>query len=235
MGDTAKDIEKSIANNTLKVRERIHNAARRAGREPYLVRLLAATKTRSVEQIREALAAGVDFIGENRAQEMEKKYREIGNVAQWHFIGHLQRNKARLVVGIASLIHSVDSVRIAEKIDEEAKRAGKIQKVLLQVNVSGEETKFGFTLDDVHEFLEHSCELSNLDIVGLSTLAPEVNDPEEVRWVFRDLRILGEKLNEEFRTFRLEELSMGMTKDFEVAVEEGATIVRVGSAIFECG
>ncbi|MDD5749068.1 MAG: YggS family pyridoxal phosphate-dependent enzyme [Actinomycetota bacterium] len=229
----SKNNTKRILQNVNRIREKIKKAAERAGRDCSSVRLLAATKNRSVEEVREALIAGVDFVGENRVQELLTKCSCVGDIEQWHFIGHLQRNKAKYVIENVSLIHSIDSLRIASKVNEEAVEANKVQDVLIQVNVSGEETKYGLKPDEVFDFMKESKVLKSIRIKGLSTLAPYTENAEDVRWVFIRLRELGENLRDSFPNFALEELSMGMSKDFEVAVEEGSTIVRIGTAIFD--
>ena len=226
-------MEKSIKSNVDSVKARIEAAALKTGRVPGEVKLLAATKNRSTGLILEAFDAGVKVFGENRVQELVDKVGEVGEEADWHFIGHLQRNKVKAVTAIVSLIHSVDSLKLAREIDKRAWEAGKNQAILLQVNVAGEESKFGIAPEDVGELLDELYDLNNIDIKGLSTIAPLVDDPEDVRWVFRELKRLGQDLGVSKGNFSCAELSMGMTGDFEVAVEEGSTIVRVGTAIFD--
>lgn len=225
-------MNKSIERNVREVLDRIEGAAFRAGRDPASVTLLVATKNRSPREILEAIEAGVTVIGENRVQEMLVKVPEIGERARWQFIGHLQRNKVGLVVGVVELIHSVDSARLAREINERAARAGKKQAILLQVNVAGEEGKFGLQPEEVGDLLEDIDGLDKIEVIGLSTMAPFVEDPEGARPFFRQVRELGFRLDGK-RNFRCDELSMGMTNDFEVAVEEGSTIVRIGTAIFD--
>ena len=227
-------MSKSIRENVIEVRARIEAAARRAGGDAAMVRCLAATKNRSVAEIREALQAGVTVLGENRAQEFLSKAGEIGGEAEWHFIGHLQRNKVKSIVGRVALIHSVDSARLAEEVNARAERIGIRQAVLLQVNVAGEESKWGARCDEAEGLLDSLRGMSGLEFKGFSTIAPLVGDAEDARWVFKRLRELGEELGYEAGRSGCE-LSMGMTGDFEVAVEEGSTIVRVGTAIFETG
>lgn len=213
------------------VKDRIEAAAIRAGRDPADVVLLAATKNRSVREIIEAREAGIEVVGENRAQEMSEKWSEVGDKVEWHFIGHLQRNKVRMVVGIASLIHSVDSLRLAEEIDRRAGEVGKIQKVLIQVNLAEEESKYGIRENELAGLLERMEGLENVEPNGLSTIAPIASEPEQVRWLFKRLRELLPLAAAKAEARKME-LSMGMTGDFEVAVEEGSTIVRIGTAIF---
>jgi len=222
----------TVAENVAAVRARIEAAARRAGRPPEGVRIVAVTKGFPPEKIAEAVAAGVADMGENRLQEALPKIEWLkgrGIKVTWHFVGHLQTNKVKGVLAHFDLIHSVDSVRLAREISRQAARP---VPVLLQVNVAAEATKGGFILEPVlpdRELFWAAWEvirgLPNLEIRGLMTIAPQADDPEEVRPVFRRLRELAERLG-------LPELSMGMTEDYEVAVEEGATMVRLGRAIF---
>lgn len=183
--------------------------------------------------IREAIGAGISDIGENRVQDAVSKFAEIGGAVRWHLVGHLQTNKVRDAVRIFSLIHSVDSIRLAEAIDKEAGKAGKKQDALMQVNVSGEESKFGMRPEDANDFLKKVLLYPNIVIRGLMTIAPDDKNPESARPYFRALRELRDRIRAShggLDNFTM--LSMGMTGDFRVAVEEGATHVRVGRAIF---
>ena len=226
-------MEKSIKGNVDAVRARINVAARKAGRDALGVTLLAATKNRSVELVEEAISAGVRVFGENRVQELAEKMDRVTGEVDWHFIGHLQRNKVKAVVGLVSLVHSVDSFKLAREIDSRAGQVGGSQAILLQVNVAGEESKFGVAPSDLSRLVDELKDLRNIEVRGLSTIAPLVDEPESARWVFSELRELGRELEQEKEDFICSELSMGMTGDFEVAVEEGSTIVRVGTAIFD--
>jgi len=215
----------SIRENLGRVRERVERACQKAGRSSEEVTIVAISKTFGVAAIREAYEAGLRDIGENRVQEAEPKIRELavqGIRPTWHMVGHLQTNKVKTALDIFDIIHSVDSLRLAEALNRHAARPF---PVLLEVNVAGEASKFGFSLEGVPSVVEAMCRLPNLDVQGLMTVAPLVADPEEVRWVFRQLRGLRDSLG-------LRHLSMGMTDDFEVAIEEGATLVRIGRAIF---
>ncbi len=211
---------------------RIESAATRVGRDPGSVTLLAATKNRSPEEVIDAAGAGVRVAGENRVQELMAKREAVGGVVEWHFIGHLQRNKVKQVLGVVELIHSVDSVSLALDIGERAEMQGLAQGVLLQVNVSGEDTKSGFEPEELRGVLHRLAGVKGLKLEGLSTIAPMVEDPEECRWVFRELALLFEDAKGREEGARMRVLSMGMTGDFEVAVEEGSTCVRVGTALF---
>jgi pyridoxal phosphate enzyme (YggS family) len=221
----------AIAERYDRVRGRVQDAAECAGRSADDVTIVAVTKHVGVPEIESALLAGVHDLGENRVQEFQGKYGLFPDV-RWHFIGSLQTNKVKDVVGKADLIHSIDSVRLLEFTDRKAAEIGVVQPVLLQVNVAAEEAKHGFDPHDVRDVLVDSSALENVEIRGLMTMAPYAK-PEQVRWVFRELRELRDSLAAmPLNGVSLEELSMGMTNDFGVAVEEGATIIRVGRAIF---
>jgi hypothetical protein len=220
-----------IAERYASVRRRVADAADAVGRDADEVRIVAVAKTVGPPEVRDAIAAGVTDFGENRVQEFVAK-RGLFPEARWHFIGTLQSNKVQHVVCKAYLIHSVDSVHLLERIDRVAGAMGVVQPVLLQVNVAGEVSKHGLDPDDVADVLRRSTELPGVDVRGLMTMAP-LSRAESVRWVFRDLRRLFESLAAmRFNGVELTELSMGMTNDFEVAIEEGATIVRIGRAVF---
>ncbi len=223
----------SIIDNLKSVKERIAKAALRSGRKPEDVKLIAVTKTISTERIEEAIKAGVSIIGENRIQEAMIKHSKIKLPVTWHLIGHLQRNKVNKALEITEFIHSIDSIRLAEAISKRALTLNKIINILLEVNTSGEESKFGFVPDKVRKILPELAQLKGIKICGLMTIGAFLPDPEDVRPCF----ILLRKLNEELKKLNiegveLEHLSMGMSNDFEIAIEEGATLVRVGTAIF---
>lgn len=213
------------------VRYRIAAAAARSGRDPAAVRLVAVTKTVPSAIVREALASGHDLFGENRVQEALAKIPEVGGKARWHMIGHLQKNKARHAVGVFECIHSVDGIDLGREIDRRAAVAGIRQAVLVQVNLSEEETKSGVEQAGLFALLEGLLALPNLDVRGFMTIPPPVEEAEENRRWFAALREKRERAEREFGV-PFPELSMGMTDDFEVAIEEGATLVRVGRAIF---
>jgi len=221
----------SVAIRYEAVRRDVAHAADISGRSPEDVTIVAVTKTVGIDVIRKALAAGISDFGENRVQEFLGKYGLFPD-ARWHFIGSLQTNKVKDVVGRACLIHSVDSLRLVEEIDRRSSQAGVVQPILLQVNVSGEESKHGFDPCDVRDALIDASHLANVEVRGLMTMAP-LGRPEQARWVFRELCELRDSLREmPLNGVELVELSMGMSGDFRTAVEEGATIVRVGHAIF---
>jgi pyridoxal phosphate enzyme (YggS family) len=214
-----------IQTNLARVRERIARAAARGGRRAEDVVLVAVSKTVDVARIREAVAAGAPVLGENRVQEARDKIAEIGRPVPWHLIGRLQTNKVKDALKLFDLIHSVDRIDLARELDRRARAEGRPVAVLVEVNVANEPSKGGWAPDAVPTALDALAALSHVDVRGLMTIPPEVADPEATRPWFRALRTLGERHG-------LRELSMGMSHDFEVAIEEGATMVRVGTAIF---
>jgi pyridoxal phosphate enzyme (YggS family) len=223
----------NLAANLTHVRNRIDQAAQRAGRSPDEITLIAVSKNKPVELVKLAYTLGIREFGENRVQEAQQKI--VGFQAQglrWHMIGHVQTNKASKVVSLFDCIQSVDSLRLAQELSLQATRQGKRKAILLEVNVAGEESKAGVSLENASELARQIVSLTGLEVQGLMTVAPLVANPEEVRPVFRALRMLRERLQEELSTSQWEHLSMGMTDDYTVAIEEGATIVRIGRAIF---
>lgn len=220
-----------IQDRVAAVRENVASALERAGRGPDEVRLLVAAKYYGTEEISALAEAGVELLGENRLQDLVGKQEIFGDRFRWHFIGHLQRRKAKDIVGRVDLIHSVDSARLVEELEKRASGEGVEDgiDVLLQVNVSGEDAKYGVAPGEVERLLEVAAEGENVRVRGFMTLAPAVEDAEDVRYVFAELRELREKLRRSWSPrFDLSELSMGMSNDYGVAVEEGATIVRIG-------
>ena len=220
----------TLRDRLLHVRDRIAAAAARVGRDPSSVTLVAVSKTMPVEVIQEGLAAGITILGENRVQEARDKIASLPGRATWHLVGHLQTNKSKLAVELFELIHSLDSLKLAEALDRHGQEAGKVVRCLVEVNLGGEESKSGTTEEGVRPLLEAAGRLARLKIEGLMTIPPFLAEPDQVRPYFRRLRNLRDKLEGE--GFHLAELSMGMTHDFEVAIEEGATMVRIGTAIF---
>ncbi len=212
------------------VRRRIAAAAERSGRPASAVTLVAVSKTMPVEAVREAIAAGATILGETRVQEARDKIVALGGAAEWHLIGHLQTNKAKLAVGLFDRIHSLDSVRLAQELERHAAEAGRRVRCLIEVNVGGEEQKSGAPEDEVRPLLEAVDGMPHVRVEGLMAIPPFLPDPEAVRPYFRRLREFRDALALE--GCALPDLSMGMTNDFEAAIEEGATLVRVGTAIF---
>jgi pyridoxal phosphate enzyme (YggS family) len=223
----------SIADNLKTVMDRIASAAQRAGRDPSSVKLVVVTKTVDPVRIREAVAAGAKILGENRVQEAKEKIEELGNIASWHLIGRLQTNKAKYAVKLFDLIHSVDSVELAKELDRQAAKINKVQPVLIEVSIAGEESKAGVRIDETMDLIKEAAKLRNIAIQGLMTMPPFSDKPEDSRPHFRKLRELAQSAaREDLPGVSMKELSMGMSGDFEVAIEEGATMVRVGTAIF---
>lgn len=221
-----------IRENIEMVQHRIAAAAVRAGRDPKSVMLIAVSKTKPVSMIQEALSAGQEVFGENRVQELCEKY-EVLPDAQWHLIGHLQTNKVKAVVGKAALIHSVDSAALADEIEKRAAAMDVVQRILVQVNVSGEESKFGISPEALPGLCEHISALSHVKLEGLMTISVKGMAPSGNRAVFGRLRQLSEEIAAlKLPNVTMQELSMGMTHDFEEAVEAGATMLRIGTAIF---
>ncbi|HEU0299763.1 MAG TPA: YggS family pyridoxal phosphate-dependent enzyme [Longimicrobium sp.] len=214
------------------VRERIEAARARAGRTDE-VTLVAVTKTHPAEVVRAAIEAGIGDVGENRVQEMDDKVRDVGRHAvRWHLIGHLQRNKAARAVAIADLVHSLDSVRLAEALSAEAVKAGATVLALVQVNTSGEESKFGLSPEEAIDAVGRMAGLPGLRLEGMMTMAPLTDDQDVIRRTFAGARRLREEAARQLPAFTGRHLSMGMSNDFEAAVEEGSTLVRVGSTLF---
>lgn len=230
-----------IADALNRVREKIRSTSVACGRNPDEIKLVAVTKTVGLQAILEAMQAGVTIIGENRVQEAQKKRQDAlrssasgdGKMmqgVQWHLIGHLQTNKAKLAVQLFDLIHTVDSATLAAEINRHAGKAGKLQKVLIQVKLANEPSKHGIAEDESMKLLEEVAAMDHLKPEGLMTIPPYSEDPEKARDYFRRLRILRDRASQS--GFHIPELSMGMSGDFTVAIEEGATMVRIGTAIF---
>ncbi len=215
-----------------RVGERIAHAAERAGRDPASVTLIGATKGVDTARVRSAVTAGLRDLGENWIQEAAPKIDAVGPGPHWHLIGHLQRNKVSPAVRAFEVIQTIDSLRLAEAVDRAAGRLGRQMPVLLEVNIAGEATKYGCAPDDVERLLRAIGGCRHLAPIGLMTVGPLVEDPQAIRPVFRQLRVLRDRLQAAGADEALRELSMGMSGDFEVAIEEGATMVRVGRAIF---
>lgn len=223
----------SIRENLERIKEKIRVKSELVGRDPQEITLVAVTKTVEADRIEEAIAAGVNIIGESRIQEAKEKYRKVESRIIWHLVGHLQRNKAKDAVKIFDLIHSVDSAELAKEIDKQAKKIGKIQKILVEANVSGEESKYGLNPEGVITFLQEVSGLPNIKVEGLMTMAPFYENPEDCRPCFRKLRELIEEVKaKNIKNVEMTYLSIGMSNDFEVAIEEGSNMVRIGRAIF---
>jgi pyridoxal phosphate enzyme (YggS family) len=235
-------MDRHISENIKRIYRAISHAAMRAGREPHDVRLIAVTKNVAADAVMKALEIGLRDFGESRIQEFRGKYEEMkerlgspaggqkGYEMRWHLIGHLQKNKAKMAVEFFDLIHSVDSVELADLLNRSAEKIDKTQSIMLQVKLSSEESKYGIDKKKTIDILRCIEGMRNLKVEGLMTIPPFFDDPQKVRPYFRELREIRE--DAEANGFRLPELSMGMSNDFEIAIEEGATMVRVGTAIF---
>jgi len=222
-----------VAANYRRVLERITQAAAKCGRDPGEIKLLAASKAQSVAQIQAAIEAGIRLFGENYVQEVKAKREAIQEPVEWHMIGHLQRNKAKTALELFDLIESLDSLQLAGDLNKRGKEAGKTVRTFVEVNLGGEESKSGIAKEQVVRLLQEVGLLSHIRVEGLMVVPPFKEKPEEVRPYFRALRELRERLaGLEIPNIELKELSMGMTHDYAVAIEEGATLVRIGTAIF---
>ena len=224
-----KDIKKNI--------DEIKEDIKKYSKEPEKVKLVAVTKYVETKEMEEAYTAGNPIFGENRVQVLKdkKEYFDTTSIKdgiEWHFIGNLQKNKVKYIIDYIDLVHSVNKLSLAKELDKRAKQADKKIKILLEVNVAGEESKEGYTIDNLYKELEELSKLKNIEFKGLMTMAPYSDDEEMVRGVFQKLRGLKEELNKEYFGGQMTELSMGMTNDYKIALEEGATIIRIGSKIF---
>ncbi|MDD5993612.1 MAG: YggS family pyridoxal phosphate-dependent enzyme [Eubacterium sp.] len=222
-----------VVENLKKVEEKIQRACEKSGRSRSEVTLIAVSKTKPIEMMQEAMETGVNIFGENKVQEIVKKEVELPKDVEWHLIGHLQRNKVRQIAGKVKRIHSVDSLRLAEQIQKEYEKIGEIADILLEVNVAREESKYGLMPEETEAVIREIANFPNIKVHGLMTIAPFVEDPEKNRIHFQNLRKLLVDINaKNIDNISMDELSMGMTGDYEVAIEEGATYIRVGTGIF---
>ncbi|TCO78960.1 YggS family pyridoxal phosphate-dependent enzyme [Marinisporobacter balticus] len=221
-----------IKENIDSIREQMNEACKRVGRNADEIQLIAVTKTVDREKINEAIAMGITDIGENRVQEIMDKYVAVSNV-HWHMIGHLQTNKVKYIIDKVKLIHSVDRISLVQEINKRAKQNNRIMDILVQVNVAKEDTKFGLACEDVYDFLKQIQPLEHIKVKGLMTIAPYEENPEDIRKYFKILKEMFEEIKlKKFLGVEMQYLSMGMTNDFQVAIEEGANIIRVGMGIF---
>lgn len=225
--------ESMLKNNLGRVEESIVEACNRAGRRREDVTLIAVSKTKPVEVLKEAYDLGVRVFGENKVQELLDKYEALPKDVEWHMIGHLQTNKVKYLIGKVEMIHSVDSLRLAQAIEKESAKKDCVTKILIEVNVAEEESKFGIRVDEVESFLERLAEFKHVQVCGLMTIAPFVENSEENREIFKNLHKLSvDIMGKNIDNRDVDVLSMGMTNDYGVAIEEGATMVRVGTGIF---
>jgi len=226
-------VRDSVSREIEEIREIIAETASRAGRDPSDVKLMAVTKSVDDERIMEAIEAGADMIGENYVQEAKRKIEKMGRKVPWHMIGHLQTNKAKYAVRLFDLVHSVNRIGLAQELARRSSQAGLVSRVLIEVNLSGEPTKSGAPPDQALSLIRECSRIPGLSIQGLMTMAPWSDNPEDARPFFRGLRQLRDRISgEKIEGISMKELSMGMSDDFQVAIEEGATIVRIGRRLF---
>ena len=223
----------SIRERLEEVRRRMREAALRAGRDPESVELVAVSKTVEVGRIQEGIEAGIEILGENRVQEAEGKISVLGRPVKWHLVGHLQTNKAKLAISLFDLIHSLDSTHLAETLERHAQMRGKVIPVLIEVTLAQEESKSGVPVEELPALLRSVSAMSHLQVLGLMAIPPFFEEAEKARPYFRRLRGLAEEISAmHIDNIQMRHLSMGMSHDFEIAIEEGATLVRIGTAIF---
>jgi len=224
----------NIKENIDDIVKRIEVTCKKAGRNPNDITLIAVSKTVESPKVREALEAGIDNLGENRVQELIKKYEDLKDTGiKWHMIGHLQKNKVKYIIDKTVLIHSVDSLSLAEEIDKRAKNKGLVANVLIELNIGEEESKFGIKEENVYDFIKSLEDFENIRVLGLMTVAPFCENPEDVRWVFKKMKDIYDKISTmNLKNAEMKYLSMGMTNDFEIAIEEGSNMIRIGTAIF---
>ena len=216
----------------IKLNEKIKTATAKIGKNPSDIKIIAVSKTYPISAIEAAFDLGMHYFGENKVQELVGKMESINLPIEWHLIGHLQKNKVKFITGKVELIHSVDSIEIAQEINKRAKAINVYQNILLQVNIANEESKFGFKTEDIFLAIDEIQKLGNISIVGLMTMAPNYTDKEDARPIFKTLKNLADLVTKKYNTLEMKWLSMGMSGDFEIAIEEGANIIRVGSGIF---
>ena len=222
-----------LKNRLENVNDRINKAALKCGRDPENIHLVAVSKTIPANRVKEAIELGVTILGENYVQEARDKFNVLGTYpVSWHFIGHLQTNKAKYAVRLFDLIHSVDTLKLARELDKQAKKVNKFQDILIQINVSKEPSKSGSDIENAANLIKDIVHLENVSLKGFMAMPPFFNNPEKARPYFIALRNLRDQIQKTLPGVALDELSMGMTGDFEVAIEEGATFVRIGTAIF---
>lgn len=223
-----------IQQNITEVLKKVETTAKKVNKSLDDITVIAVTKTVDVERANEALKAGLNNLGENRVQEFMNKYEQMDNAnINWHIIGHLQTNKVKYIINKVNLIHSVENIGLAEEIDKRSKQHNIITNVLIEMNIGEEESKFGLKKEELFSFLKSIENLENIKILGLMTVAPYKENKEDVRWVFKEMKNLFDKVSEQtYKNVEMKYLSMGMTNDYEIAIEEGANIIRIGTAIF---
>ncbi|MDD4781511.1 MAG: YggS family pyridoxal phosphate-dependent enzyme [Tissierellia bacterium] len=224
----------SIKENIDNIMKRVIASSEKSGRDYKDITVIAVSKTVDSQRAKEAVENGLDNLGENRVQELVSKYEQLQDQdIKWHMIGHLQKNKVKYIIDKVELIHSVESDSLAEEINKKAKQQGLIAKVLIELNIGEEESKFGVREEDAYKFVKALEKYENIKIMGLMTVAPYAENPEDIRWIFRKMKEIYNNIsNMNLSNVEMKYLSMGMTNDFEIAIEEGANIIRIGTAIF---
>lgn len=224
----------SIKENIDEIIKRKNEAALRCGRNPEDITIIAVSKTVDGSRAREAVMGGLENLGENRVQEIMNKYDELQDLqVKWHMIGHLQKNKVKYIIDKVELIHSVESIELAAEINKRASQHNIISNILIELNIGEEESKFGINEISVYEFVSSMEQFENIKVMGLMTVAPYCENPEDVRWVFKKMKEIFDKISSmNLKNTQMKYLSMGMTNDFEIAIEEGSNIVRIGTAVF---
>ena len=223
-----------IRENIDDIMKRVENTCKKIGRAPKDITVIAVSKTVDSERAKEAVEAGINNLGENRVQELIKKYDELKDIdIKWHMIGHLQKNKVKYILDKTVLIHSVESLSLAEEINKRAEKNNLTANVLIELNIGEEESKFGINEENVYDFIVSMEQFENIRVLGLMTVAPFCENPEDVRWVFKTMKNIYDKISTmNLKNTEMKYLSMGMTNDFEIAIEEGSNIIRIGTAIF---
>ncbi len=224
----------SIKENIDKIMERVEASAIRAGRDPKDITVIAVSKTVDASRAKEAVESGLINLGENKVQELVSKYETLHDIGiKWHMIGHLQKNKVKYIIDKAELIHSVEDIELANEINKRAVNNDLTANILIELNIAKEESKFGIDDENVYEFVKELEQFENIRVMGLMTVAPNSENPEDIRWVFKKMREIYENIKcMDLKNTDMKYLSMGMTNDFEIAIEEGSNIVRIGTAIF---
>jgi len=223
-----------IKENIDGILSRVKASAIRSGRKPEDITVIAVSKTVDSDRARKAIEAGLENLGENKVQEFINKYEQLSNLnVKWHMIGHLQKNKVKYIIEKAELIHSVEDLDLAKEIDKRAKQHQIVSNVLIELNIGEEESKFGLNAENVYDFLRDMEQFENIKILGIMTVAPYCEEPEDIRWLFKKMKEIFDSISKmELKNTSMKYLSMGMTNDFEIAIEEGSNIVRIGTAIF---
>lgn len=224
----------NIKENIDSILKKVDSACKKAGRDPNDITVIAVSKTVDSIRAKEAVEAGIINLGENRVQELTKKYQELQYTdVKWHMIGHLQKNKVKYIIDKAVLIHSVESLSLAEEINKRAIQNNLISNILLELNIGEEDSKFGISEENVYDFVKNMEQFESIKVLGLMTVAPFCENPEDVRWVFKKMKNIYDKISTlNLKNTEMKYLSMGMTNDFEIAIEEGSNIIRIGTAIF---